>query len=225
MLIKCYIDYRQDVCLKLKKVLFNNGDQSRKHTISMENRRPLCNNVRIKLFLSSRIRVFLREFTQFQNISENVHLIDTADYLYNRSSSDILLDAVKGILMLQTTYNLDVTKLTNADVKIQNKIMSSYTTRLSEKLTAQDFVAIGKQAFLYKWYDTSILYLLQGYNELIKDREKWRQFEASKELLRDVVAYHNTNLRKFGSSIGENWKLFDFMVHLGIQYCITIFCT
>ena len=76
-------------------------------------------------------------------------------------------------------------------------------------------------AFLYNWYDTSILYLLEAHNVLIKQKDRLEELKAVKELLTIVVFYHNAKLSKYGSSIGADWKSFDYQVQLGIRPSIT----
>merc|ERR1712110_725089 len=109
--------------------------------------------------------------------------------------------------MLQTTYNLNVTKLANANIAVHNKYHNE--KKKKEKLTPQDLVAIGKQAFMYHWYDASIAFLLEAYSILSKNQVALRdQFQVSKTILDRVVAYHNRNLLKNRSPIGKKWKSF-----------------
>ena len=190
----------------------------------MEKSRSILKQIGFKNFISSKIRELLRAFAKLEIIKEPLLLRDTANILYNGSSLELLNDAIRGVLMLQATYNLNITKLTYEDIETQNNALAVHTKRHPPKLTAQDLIAIGKQAFIYSWYDTSILYLLDAHNLLMKNKGRPRQLEALNEFLTSVVAYHNAKLHKFGSSIGTNWKAFNYIVQLGMHdSIITIF--
>ena len=180
----------------------------------MENHR-LFQVIGLKLFTITAIHASLKTLNEFKNINKCVSLKNTADVSYNSSSTEILKDALKGILMLQTTYNLNITKLANAEVPVRERIVPSYTKVKHEKLISQDLVAIGKQAFMYGWYDTSILFLLEAYNMLVRTKDTFQQLKSSKQMLTSAVAYHNRMLLEYGYTVGESWKAFDYLVHIG----------
>ena len=169
----------------------------------------------LELFSTTTARAFLRALNDLKNLNKHFSLINTADVLYNSSSTEILKDALKGILMLQTTYKLNIVKLANAEVSIDEEIMPPHTKIKREKLIAQDLMATGKQAFMYGWYDTSIIFLLEAYNMLVRKKDTFQQFKSSKQILTSVVAYHNRMLLEYGYTVGESWKAFDYLVHIG----------
>ena len=171
---------------------------------------------------SKTIGLFIDTYQNFHNVRQQLVHINTEKILYNTSVSEILLDSSKGILALQTTYNLNVTELSNGDVAFQkNYIHRKYT---HDKLTAKDLITLGIQAFEYNWYDTSILFLLEANQLLIQHKLLKRvEFLALQKLFNTVSSYHNEILLKVGSPIGINSKSFHRPVHIGILYAYHLF--
>ena len=201
-------------------MLANNFKKARRF---MENHQ-IFKMIEIKYSLSATVHVSLNALKKFENTRKQFRLTNTVGVLDNSSSSEILKDSIKGILMLQTTYDLNITKLANAEVAIDERKIPLHTRMRHERLIAKDLIAIGKQAFMYGWYDTAILFILEAYNMSIRKKETFEVFDASKRILTSVVAYHNRKLLEYGSTFGENWKAFDYLVHIGI-YCHKIsFC-
>ena len=186
----------------------------------------LLKNIHCRKSLSVPILAAIETIKQTRNATKYLQLRNTTGIFHAASSSETLNGALKGILILHTTYNVNVTNLETTDVKMHETTFQLSTQNKKEKLTAQDLIAIGKQAFLYNWYDTSIIHLLEAHNVLIKQKDRLGELKAVKELLTSVVLYHNAKLSKYGSSIGADWKSFDYQVHLGIRpSIITIFRT
>ena len=169
----------------------------------------------LKLFTSTTIHASVKVLNKLKNVNKHFSLINSADVLYNSSSTEILKNALKGILMLQMTYKWNLTKLTNAEVPIEEEKVTPHTKMKHEQLIAQDLIALGKQAFMYGWYDTSILFLLEAYNMLVGKKDTSQQFESSRQILTSAVAYHNRMLLEYGYNVGERWKAFDYLVHIG----------
>ena len=190
------------------------GDNLKPARKLMKNHR-LFQVIGLKLFTTTATHAFLRALNDLKNLNKHSSLISSADVLYNSSSTEILKDALKGILILQTTYKLNITKLANAEVSIDEETVPLHTKIKREKLIAQDLMAMGKQAFMYGWYDTSILFLLEAYNMLVRKKDTFQQLKSSKQILNSVVAYHNRMLIQYGYTVGESWKAFDYLVHIG----------
>ena len=204
----------QGGCSEMEMIYDKIGNNLNRTRKLMENNR-LFQVIGLKLFTTTMIHASLKALNEFKNINKRFSLINNADILYNKTSSEILKDALKGILMLQMTYKLNITKLVNVEDLIEEEKVPPHTKMKHEKLIAQDLIAIGKQAFMYGWYDTSILFLLEAYNMLVRKKDNFQQFESSRQLLISAVTYHNKILLEYGYTVGENWKAFDYLVHIG----------
>ena len=201
-------------CSEIVMIYNKIGDNLKRAQKLMENHR-LFQVIGLKLFITTTIDSSLNALNEFKNINKHFRLINSEDVLYNSFSKEILKDALGGIVMLQTTYKLNVTKLANAELPMKDETLSPYKTMKNDKLMAQDLIALGKQAFMYGWYDTSLLFLLEAYNMIVRKKDTFQQFKSAKQILTSAVAYHNRMLLEFGYTVGEDWKAFDYLVHIG----------
>ena len=144
----------------------------------------LLKNTHCRKALSVPMRAAIETVKQTRNATKYLQLRNTTGIFHAASSSETLNGALKGILILHTTYNGNVTNLETTDDKMHETTFQLSTQNRKEKLTAQDLIAIGKQAFLYNWYDTSITYLLEAHNVLIKQKEQsGTKFSPSQETI------------------------------------------
>ena len=162
----------------------------------------------------STAHTFLATFKKPDNAREKLRYIDKAEIFYNISAPEIFQDSLKGILMLQLTYNLKIDELLNGKVTSQDSCV--HLKCRQDKLTVQDLTALGVKAFAYDWYDTSILFLLEAKRLLVTNEfaNKVHLF-ALQKLLILVSSYHNEVLQTFASPIGTKWMSFQHPIHIG----------
>ena len=107
--------------------------------------------------------------------------------------------ALKGMLMLQETYQLNPKHFLKGQINYKNKIFKS---RYS--MSVQDLEKLTKLAFKYEWYDNSITFL-----KAINSTEN----KDLMELKNDLIKVHNKLVMARKSRISQKSKVFPFIVN------------
>ena len=107
--------------------------------------------------------------------------------------------ALKGMLMLQETYQLDPKHFLKGQINYKNQIFKS---RYS--MSVQDLEKLTKLAFKYEWYDNSITFLKAINSSENKDLM---------QLKNDLIKVHNKLVMARKSRISQKSKVFPFIVN------------
>ena len=141
--------------------------------------------------------------------------------LYSISAQDLLIAACKGIIMLQETYDQNITEFSKGHLRIKSDFDKS--SRMIDSLRIEDLMAISNVAFnFYKWYDTAIKYLKEAIHmfssSLKKNSVNMQHLEIENKLSsmkREYPLYHNDMFDKKTNFIGPDWKMYPNTVDLG----------
>ena len=153
---------------------------------------------------------------------DNSHLLLGFEGVYKRSTLDILNDALKGLVMLQETYEQDINDFSKGHLYLKNVI--ERTSRKTDSLQPDDLAAMSSIAFdYYNWYDNSLKYLkesLTSYHLLSsKKRSVMLKDDLEMYLLKmkkQYSSYHNKLHSKKKNIIGIDWKLYPYQVDKGL---------
>ena len=124
-----------------------------------------------------------------QNVHKTTHFPTKSDFN----------GALKGMLMLQETYQLDPKDFLKGQINYKNQIFKS---RYS--MSVQDLEKLTKLAFKYEWYDNSITFL-----KAINSTEN----KDLMELKNDLIKVHNKLVMARKSRISQKSKVFPFIVN------------
>ena len=134
---------------------------------------------------------------------------------------DLVKAAVRGVIMLQETFNQNIDEFLQSYLTIKNNVL-----RDGQKLNLlepSDFIVIARIAFDdYKWFDTAIKYLKTAI-ELFYSKKNYLNTSNSRNL-EDIMSFmkkkysqhHNEMLSRMDNPIGPEWKLYPTMVNPGI---------
>ena len=146
--------------------------------------------------------------------------IEYFDFKYNVSAQQIIDGALKGIIMLQETYDLEIKEFSKGHLHLKDRHMN--TSRSIDSLQPDDIASMSIVAFnIYKWYDNSISYLKESI-DLFNTHLKQRRLLSNKlpslllKMKEEFSTYHNEMLHKKQSFIGPNWRLYPYMVDKGL---------
>ena len=139
----------------------------------------------------------------------------------------IVIAALKGIIMLQDTYNLDIENFSKGNLDLKNNELVK--SRSVDSLQVEDLISMSGVAFNeLKWYDASIRYLQQATEKFFSTSRNAYQSSFFKEFLQECLAlmtkwypsYHNDMITKTNTSVGPDWKAFPLIVNEGTRYVV-----
>ena len=146
--------------------------------------------------------------------------IDFSPYAYNNTLDKIMASALKGLIMLQETYNQDIKPFSEGTLRLKNGIDKN--DRYIDSLQVDDLASMSTVAFhFYKYYDSSLIYVQLSENLLKKLSLKERRNlpenigEILHSMKKQFLAYHNNLFKNRTNIIGPDWKLFPYLVTIG----------
>ena len=146
--------------------------------------------------------------------------IDFSPYAYNNTLDKIMASALKGLIMLQETYNQDIKQFSEGTLRLKNGIDKN--DRYIDSLQVDDLASMSTVAFhFYKYYDSSLIYVQLSENLLKKLSLKERRNlpenigEILHSMKKQFLAYHNNLFKNRTNIIGPDWKLFPYLVTIG----------
>ena len=158
-------------------------------------------------------------------VKDNFNFLFDFEKVYQRSTQEIMDGSLKGLVMLQETYEQDIKDFSKGHLHLKNKITIERTSRNIDSLQPDDLAAMSTLAFDdYKWYDNSLTYLreaLESYYSLsYEQRREMPTEDFEKTLLwmkKHYSSYHNQLLQKKDNILGESWKLYPYPVDTGLR--------
>ena len=138
----------------------------------------------------------------------------------NIESIRIIKSAIKGLIMLQQTYEQNVKDFANGVLSINNDKI--YNFRSTDSLNPQDLALMSKIAFSdFNWYDSSVEYLRIALNMYLEAKKRG-QVRYGKKVEKHLFsmkarypAYHNEVFGIMDNPIGPDWKLYPCLVDQG----------
>ena len=140
---------------------------------------------------------------------------------FNESTKNVLFGAVKGVMMIQETYDLNLTEFASGNFTYGDQMISD-SFNILDQLDTLDLAVISKEAFKMKWYDTALKYLKESISSLQnmplnRNINIPHGFEhILQQMRKKFSAFHNKSLINKKKRIGEDWKLFPYFVDQGL---------
>ena len=210
-------------------------DQQPSSTIGSNTQKRYTQNFHDKLKFTWRLiynRYQFRKLSVWSNfhslyhkVKDNFNFFFDFQKVYQRSTQEIMDGALKGLVMLQETYEQDIKDFSKGHLHIKHKNTIERTSRNIDSLQPDDLAAMSTLAFeYYKWYDNSLTYLkeaLKSYYSLSHEQRREMPTEDfEKSLLtmkKHYTSYHNQLLQKKDNILGESWKLYPYPVDKGLR--------
>ena len=172
-----------------------------------------------------KLSVWIIFYLSYLKVKDNFNFLFDFEKVYKRSTLEIMDGALKGLVMLQETYEQDIKDFSKGHLHLKNKDIIEHISRKIDSLQPDDLAAMSTIAFdEYKWYDNSLTYLkqaLESYYSLSYDQRKEMPTENfEKSLLwmkKHYTSYHNQLLQKKANILGESWKLYPYPVDKGLR--------
>ena len=136
---------------------------------------------------------------------------------------DIIKGGLRGLIMLQETFEQDIQWFSKGHLRLKSNI--DLSSRNVDSLKPDDLAVMSTLAFdFYKWYDNSLRYLkdaLQSfysipYEKKITGRVIGGLEKYLLEMKLHYSAYHNQLWRRKNNILGNGWKLYPDIVVEGI---------
>ena len=151
------------------------------------------------------------------------------EFYSERSLLDLMKAACEGVIMLQETYDQNITEFSKGNLNVKSGFEEN--TRKIDSLKVEDLLVMSNVAFnYYKWYDTAIKYLKEAFNmyysQLMNSSNAKKYLEIENRLLNmknEYPLYHNDMWDKKITFIGPDWKMFPHKVDPGSNDLITNF--
>ena len=159
----------------------------------------------------------------YLKVKNNFNFFFDFEKVYKRSTLEIMDGALKGLVMLQETYEQDIKDFSKGHLHLKNKDIIEHISRKIDSLQPDDLAAMSTLAFeYYKWYDNSLIYLkeaLESYYSLSNEQRRempTEDFEKSLLMMKKhYTSYHNQLLQKKDNILGDSWKLYPYPVDKG----------
>ena len=151
---------------------------------------------------------------------------------FNESAEDVIFGAIKGVMMIQETYDLKIREFASGNFANDNQMISRSINKL-DQLDTFDLTEIAKVAFQMGWYDTALKYLKESISSLKSTHLNLKiniplGFNRNLQRMRKkFVEFHNTSLMNKRKRIGEDWKLFPYLIDNGLlanTFSVTSIC-
>ena len=148
---------------------------------------------------------------------------DIFDYenSYQFKTKDILNSALKGVIMLQETYNQDIKEYSKGTLRFKSVIERN--SRNIDSLQPDDLASMSTLAFDHlHWYDNALKYLkasIDMFYSFSKEKrdELPRNLETSLLMMKkQYPVFHNDMLNKKTNIIGPDWKLYSNFANTGL---------
>lgn len=161
------------------------------------------------------------EYSMYNNTKSDRNLFSNIENVYNQPEVLIVEAAAKGVIMLQETYEQNITEYLKGHLRLKSGIKRN--GRNIDSLKVDDLASMSTIAFdHYKWYDTSLKYLKEAFNlfySLTFEEQRMLPHNLEESLIKmkkQYPKYHNDLVVKKTNQIGPEWKIFPNMVDTGI---------
>ena len=170
-----------------------------------------------------KLSIWSNFYSLYLKVQDKFNFLFDFEKVYKRSTLEIMDGALKGLVMLQETYEQDIKDFSKGHLHLKNKKIIEHSSRKIDSLQPDDLAAMSTLAFeYYKWYDNSLIYLkeaLESYYSLSNDQRRempTEDFEKSLLMMKKhYTSYHNQLLQKKDNILGDSWKLYPYPVDKG----------
>ena len=172
--------------------------------------KPATNNLEISQWMYLDIRKSINHHFGFEKVYAN------------NTETQLIIGALKGLMMLQDTYGLDIKSFSRGDLKIKSNEKVKYRTM--DTLQVEDLVSMSGISFNdLHWYDASIRYLKEATDIFVATAKVTYRNSLFRNILDECLntmkklypAYHNKMLEKMDNPIGTDYKLFPLPIDEG----------
>ena len=198
------LSFRKNI-LELRKV-----EKSETKKDDLIHSKPATNNLEISQWMYLDIRKSINQNYGFEKIYAN------------NTETQLITAALKGLMMLQDTYGLDIKSFSRGDLEIKSNEKFKY--RNMDRLQVEDLVSMSGISFNHlRWYDASIRYLKEAADIFVATAKETYQNSVFRNILDEFLnamkklypAYHNKMLEKMDNPIGTDYKLYPLPIDEG----------
>ena len=159
----------------------------------------------------------------YLDIRKSINLYFGFEKIYvNNTETQLIIAALKGLMMLQDTYGLDIKNFSKGELNIKSNEKVRY--RNMDALQLEDLVSMSGISFNHlHWYDASIRYLKEATDIFVATAMERYSDSLFRNILVECLnvmkklypAYHNKMLDKMDNPIGTDYKLFPLPIDEG----------
>ena len=185
-----------------------------------------CLHISINYMISTyyfRKKLLLNDFQPgHHKVGDKYNFVFDFEKMYRRNMIDIMKGGLRGLVMLQETYEQDIQLFSKGHLRLKNHIDTS--SRFIDSLRPDDLAAMSVLAFdFYKWYDNSLKYLKEALRSFYLSSYAEKNNGGAKDGLEEYLlamkihysSYHNHLHSKKKNILGNGWKLYPYMVDEG----------
>ena len=170
-----------------------------------------------------KLSIWSNFYSLYLKVKDDFNFLFDFEKVYKRSTLEIMDGALKGLVMLQETYEQDIKDFSKGHLHLKNKDIIEHISRKIDSLQPDDLAAMSTLAFeYYKWYDNSLIYLKEAFESYYSLSNEQRRemptedFEKSLLMMKKhYTSYHNQLLQKKDNILGDSWKLYPYPVDKG----------
>ena len=170
-----------------------------------------------------KLSIWSNFYSLYLKVKDKFNFLFDFEKVYKRSTLEIMDGALKGLVMLQETYEQDIKDFSKGHLHLKNKNIIEPRSRKIDSLQPDDLAAMSTLAFeYYKWYDNSLIYLKEAFESYYSLSNEQRRemptedFEKSLLMMKKhYTSYHNQLLQKKDNILGDSWKLYPYPVDKG----------
>ena len=193
-----------------------------------------CFHISIKYRISTyyfRKKLLLNDFQpEHHQVDDKYNFVSDFEKMYRRKMIDIIKGGLRGLVMLQETYEQDIQLFSKGHLRLKSNIDTN--SRKIDSLKPDDLAAMSVLAFeFYKWYDNSLEYLREALKSFyLSSYAKKNKDEVIDGLEKCLLAmkihyssYHNQLHSKKKNILGNGWKLHPYIVDEGTTTNLCIY--
>ena len=159
---------------------------------------------------------------EHHQVGDKYNFVFDFEKMYRRTMIDIMKGGLRGLVMLQETYEQDIQLFSKGQLHLKSNIDTN--SRKKDSLKPDDLAAMSVLAFeFYKWYDNSLKYLREALKSFylssyVKKNRDNIMDGLEKYLLSMKIhysSYHNQLHSKKKNILGNGWKLYPYIVDEG----------
>ena len=187
---------------------------------NMKKLKEASNNIKCSFFATKKLQ---SSYLRYRNLRNNFSYSYGFEKVYsNIPRTQLLVAALKGVIMLQDTYGPDIKHFSRGELNLKKNIFIK--SRSNDALQVDDLLSMSGIAFNeLHWYDSSIRYLKQAIDELFSNTRKVYNSSFFERFLQECLtsmkkwysSYHNELLHKMGNPIGMDYKLLPLRINEG----------
>ena len=159
-------------------------------------------------------------YLTYRDLKQDYSDMYNYEKLHQLSSGDIIDAALKGMIMLQETYDQEIKEYSAGHLRFKSGIERN--SRRIDSLQPDDLASMSALAFTYfNWYDNGLNYLKTAldmfYSFSNKKRKEFPE-DLEKSMLimkKQYPSYHNIVYYKKPNIIGPDWKMYPHLVNKG----------